>query len=155
MADVAGLGAVEIKAMKENGYDPGYAAAITAASCTIGPVVPPSMIMILIGVMMEESVGRLFAGGLIPGLMMGLSLIVMIYFQSFSKKIAFPTPRQRVNASELFKAFKESFLALLAPVFILGSILTGIVTPTEAGVIAVMYSIVLGIIYKELTLDNF
>jgi tripartite ATP-independent transporter DctM subunit len=63
MADVAGLGAVEIKAMKENGYDPGYAAAVTAASCTIGPVVPPSMIMILIGVMMEESVGRLFAGG--------------------------------------------------------------------------------------------
>ncbi len=155
MADVAGLGAVEIKAMKENGYDPGYAAAITAASCTIGPVVPPSMIMILIGVMMEESVGRLFAGGLIPGLMMGLSLIVMIYFQSFSKKIAFPTPRQRVNASELFQAFKESFLALLAPVFILGSILTGIATPTEAGVVAVMYSIVLGIIYKELTLNNF
>ncbi len=155
MADVAGLGAVEIKAMKENGYDPGYTAAVTAASCTIGPVVPPSMMMILIGVMMEESVGRLFAGGFIPGLMMGLSLIIMIYFQSFSKAIAFPSPRQPVNASELFKAFKESFPALLAPVIILGSILTGVATPTEAGVIAVVYSIVLGIIYKELTFNNF
>ena len=92
MADVAGLGAVEIKAMKENGYDPGYTAAVTAASCTIGPVVPPSMIMILIGVMMEESVGRLFAGGFIPGIMMGLSIIVLIYVQSFSKRIAFPPP---------------------------------------------------------------
>ena len=155
MADVAGLGAVEIKAMNENGYDPGYSAAITAASCTIGPVVPPSMIMILIGVMMEESVGRLFAGGFIPGIMMGLSLMVFIYVQSFSKRIAFPPPRPRVSAPELLQAFKQSFLALLAPLIILGSILTGVATPTEAGIIAVLYSIFLGIVYRELTLRNF
>ena len=155
MADVAGLGAVEIKAMKENGYDPGYTAAVTAASCTIGPVVPPSMIMILIGVMMEESVGRLFAGGFIPGIMMGLSIIVLIYIQSFSKRNAFPTPRPRINASELLQAFKESLPALLAPLIILGSILTGVATPTEAGIIAVLYSILLGIIYRELTFQNF
>ena len=154
MADVAGLGVVEIKAMKENGYDPGYTAAVTAASCTIGPVVPPSMLMIVIGVMMEESVGRLFAGGFIPGIMMGLSLIVLIYIQSFSKRIAFPPALPRAGAAEVFKAFRESFLALLAPLIILGSILTGVATPTEAGVIAVLYSILLGIIYKELTFSG-
>lgn len=154
MADVAGLGAVEVKAMKENGYDPGYTAAVTAASCTIGPVVPPSMIMILIGVMMEESVGRLFAGGFIPGIMMGISLCVLIYFQSFSKKISFPPPRSRVSRTELFRATKEGFLALLAPVIILGSIVTGVVTPTEAGIIAVLYSLFLGVIYRELTFRN-
>ena len=154
MADVAGLGAVEIAAMKEHGYDPGYTAAVTAASCTIGPVVPPSMIMILIGVMMEESVGRLFAGGFIPGMMMGLSIIILIYIQSFSKKYAFPDPRPRVSLKELLKATREGFLALIAPLIILGSILSGIATPTEAGVIAVVYSIILGLIYKELTMEN-
>ncbi len=155
MADVAGLGAVEVKAMKENGYDPAYTAAVTAASCTIGPVVPPSMIMILIGVMMEESVGRLFAGGFIPGIVMGLSLIVLIYVQSFSKKAPFPPPRPRVSGRELWAATKDGFLALLAPVIILGAILSGIVTPTEAGIIGVLYSIFLGIIYKELTVKGF
>jgi tripartite ATP-independent transporter DctM subunit len=154
MADVAGLGLVEVKAMKENGYDPGYTAAVTAASCTIGPVVPPSMLMIIIGVMMEESVGRLFAGGFIPGIMMALSLIVLIYFQSFSKRIAFPPEMPRASAAEVRRALRESFLALLAPLIILGSILSGVATPTEAGIVAVMYSVVLGIIYKELTLKG-
>lgn len=154
MADVAGLGLVEVKAMKANGYDPGYTAAVTAASCTIGPVVPPSMLMIIIGVMMEESVGRLFAGGFIPGIMMALSLIVLIYFQSFSKRIAFPPETPRASTAEVLRAFRESFLALLAPLIILGSILSGVATPTEAGIIAVMYSVVLGIIYKELTLKG-
>ncbi len=155
MADVAGLGAVEVKAMKENGYDPGYTAAITAASCTIGPVVPPSMIMILLGVMMEESVGRLFAGGFIPGIMMGFSLMLLIYFQSFSHTIPFPPPRRRVTRAELIQATKEGFLALLAPVIILGAILSGVTTPTEAGIIGVLYAIFLGILYKELTLKSF
>lgn len=155
MADVAGLGSIEVKAMKENGYDPGYTAAITAASCTIGPVVPPSMIMILLGVMMEESVGRLFAGGFIPGMMMGLSLMVLIYVQSFSHKSPFPAPRSRVTRAELFTATKEGFLALLAPIIILGAILSGVTTPTEAGIIGVLYAIFLGILYKELTVKNF
>jgi tripartite ATP-independent transporter DctM subunit len=155
MADVAGLGAIEVKAMRENGYDPGYTAAVTAASCTIGPVVPPSMIMILIGVMMEESVGRLFAGGFIPGVMMGFSLMLLIYFQSFSQKFPFPPPRPRVNRAELVKATKDGFLALLAPVIILGAILSGVTTPTEAGIIGVLYAIFLGIIYKELTFKSF
>ncbi len=155
MADVAGLGAVEVKAMKENGYDPGYTAAITAASCTIGPVVPPSMLMILLGVMMEESVGRLFAAGFLPGILMGVSLMVMIYAQSFSKRVAFPPPSPKAGMKARIKAFREGFWALLAPVIILGAILSGIVTPTEAGIIAVIYASFLGVLFKEMDFASF
>ena len=155
MADVAGLGAVEVKAMKENGYDAGYTAAITAASCTIGPVVPPSMLMILLGVMMEESVGRLFAAGFLPGILMGFSLMGLIYIQSFSKKVAFPPPSPKVSGKERIKAFREGFWALLAPVIILGAILSGVVTPTEAGIIAVIYATFLGALFKEITFSSF
>jgi tripartite ATP-independent transporter DctM subunit len=155
MADVAGLGAVEVKAMKENGYDAGYTAAITAASCTIGPVVPPSMLMILLGVMMEESVGRLFAAGFLPGILMGFSLMALIYIQSFSKTVAFPPPTRKAGRNERIKAFKEGFWALLAPLIILGAILSGVVTPTEAGIIAVIYATFLGILFKEITFTSF
>lgn len=157
MADVAGLGSIEMKAMIDNDYDPGYSAAITAASCTIGPVVPPSMIMILVGVMMEESVGKLFAGGFIPGIIMGLSIIVFIYVQSWRGRITIPSPKKVMIADtrkELHRTLKEGFLALLAPVIILGAILSGVCTPTEAGVIAVLYALFLGIIYRELTFKN-
>ena len=154
MADVAGLGAIEVNAMIDNGYDRGYTAAVTAASCTIGPVIPPSMMMILIGVMMEESVGRLFAGGFIPGVLMGLALMGFIAVQSRVGRIPFPPPRQRVTRGELWLATRRGFLALLAPIIILGSILTGVATPTEAGIIAVVYAIILGVLYKELTFKN-
>ena len=76
MADVAGLGVTEIKAMKDDGYDPGYIAAITAATCTIGPIIPPSVLFIIIGVLTETSIGRLFVGGFLPGILMGLSMMV-------------------------------------------------------------------------------
>jgi tripartite ATP-independent transporter DctM subunit len=155
MADVAGLGAVEVKAMKENGYDAGYTAAVTAASCTIGPVVPPSMLMILLGVMMEESVGRLFAAGFLPGILMGFSLMGLIHIQSYSKKVAFPPPSPKAGRKERIKAFKEGFWALLAPVIILGAILSGVVTPTEAGIIAVLYATFLGVLFKEITFSSF
>lgn len=151
MADVAGLGSIEIKAMTDNGYDPAFSAAITAATCTIGPVIPPSIIFILIGVMTEESVGRLFLGGFIPGVLMGLSIIVYIWIQILRGKIKIPISQKKSNyRKELKRTVKEGFLALLAPIIILGALILGIATPTEVGVIAVMYAILLGIIYEEL-----
>lgn len=151
IADVAGLGAVEIKAMKEAGYDPGYSAAITAASSCIGPIIPPSIIMIVIGVMSEISIGRLFAGGFIPGVLMGVSLMLLIYYQSFVKKEMFPNNVEKIDMKQKIKIIKEGIPAILSPVIILGGIILGIVTPTEAGVIAVVYSVILGIAYKDLT----
>ena len=150
VADVAGLGAVEIKAMKEEGYDPGYSAAITAASSCIGPIIPPSIIMIVIGVMTEVSIGRLFAAGFLPGVLMGLSLMVLIYYHSRTKRHSFPAGRARMNHRQRVKITLRGLPAVLSPVIILGGIVTGIVTPTEAGVIAVIYSIILGFVYKEL-----
>jgi tripartite ATP-independent transporter DctM subunit len=151
MADVAGLGLMEIQAMKEEGYDGGYIAAVTAATCTIGPVIPPSIIMIIIGVMTETSIGKLFIGGLVPGILMGLSMMALIYYHALRGKEKFPSPRRRATKVEIFKATKAAFFALLAPAIILASFFTGIVTPTEAGVIAVLYSIFIGFLYGELT----
>jgi len=154
VADVAGLGAIEIKAMKEAGYDPGYSAAITAASSCIGPIIPPSIIMIIIGVMSEVSIGRLFAGGFIPGVLMGLSLMFLIYYQSLVKKEIFPNNIEKFDTKQKLKIIKEGLPAIVSPVIILGGIILGIVTPTEAGVIAVVYSVILGFAYKDLTFKD-
>ena len=154
MADVAGLGAVEIRAMREEGYDAGYSAAITAASSCIGPIIPPSIIMIVIGVMAEVSIGRLFAAGFLPGVMMGMSLMLLIYYQGAFGNRNFPKSRAKMSWRQRVAATFRGLPAVISPVIILGGILLGIVTPTEAGVIAVMYSLFLGLIYKELKLKN-
>ena len=112
------------------------------------------MMFILIGVMMEESVGRLFAGGFIPGVLMGLSLMVFIAIQARIGRIKFPPPQPRVTRAELWQVTRRGFLALMAPVVILGAILSGVTTPTEGGVIAVVYAIILGVVYGELTFKN-
>jgi tripartite ATP-independent transporter DctM subunit len=149
-ADVAGLGAVEIKTMKEEGYDSGFSASITAASSCIGPIIPPSIVMIVIGVISEVSIGKLFAGGLIPGLLMGFAMMMVIFYYTLHKKEYFPAPAPKATFKERLKYTKEGLPSVLSPVIILGGILTGIVTPTESGVIAVIYSLVLGFIYKEI-----
>lgn len=154
VADVAGLGAVEIKAMKDEGYDAAYSCAITAASSCIGPIVPPSIIMIVIGVMAEISIGRLFAGGLIPGLMMGGALLLLIFIQARVSPKLFPAPRRRLSSAERWKTTLEGLPSVLSPVIILAGILTGAVTPSEAGVIAVVYSVLLGFLYRELKISE-
>lgn len=150
MADVAGLGVTEIKAMKDDGYDPGYIAAITAATCTIGPIIPPSVLFIIIGVLTETSIGRLFVGGFVPGVLMGISMMVLVYFNARDPKHGFPPPRRRLAAREMWAASRAGFLAFMAPVILLVAFFTGVVTPTEAGVIAVLYSMLVGWVYGDL-----
>ena len=149
VADAGGLGAVEMKAMDDEGYDRPFSAAITVASSTIGPIIPPSIPMVVFGVMAEVSVGRLFMGGFIPGVLMGIALMVMVYFISIKRNY----PRhQLVSFKEFFKAFREAFLSLLTPVIIIGGILLGFFTPTEAAVVAVLYALFLGIVvYREVS----
>ncbi|RPI09361.1 MAG: TRAP transporter large permease [Zetaproteobacteria bacterium] len=151
MADVAGLGVTEIKAMKDEGYDPGYVAAITAATCTIGPIIPPSVIFIIIGVLTETSIGRLFVGGFVPGLLLGLSIMVLVFFHARNPKHRFPPPRRRLAPREMRAAIRSGFLAFMAPVILLAAFFTGVVTPTEAGVVAVLYSLLVGWLYGELS----
>lgn len=152
IADAGGLGAIEIKAMKERGYDSEFAVAITAASSTIGPIIPPSVPMIIYAMAFDASIGRLFLAGFIPGILMAIALMIMVFFYARKKnypKDAFPSMKK------IFRNFYKSFLALLTPVILLGGIFLGVFTPTEGAVVAVLWALFLGfVIYKELKLSH-
>jgi tripartite ATP-independent transporter DctM subunit len=154
VADVAGIGTIEIKAMNDAGYKPSYSAALTAASSCIGPIIPPSIIMIIIGVIAEISIGRLFAAGFVPGVLMGLAMMGLIWVHTKTRPHYFPKPTPPMNFQDRVKAIKNGLPSVMAPVIILAGILSGVVTTTEAGVIAVLYAVVLGFLYKELRLGT-
>ena len=153
VADAGGLGAIEIKAMRAAGYDPGFSVGITAASSTIGPIIPPSLPMVIYGVVSGASIGQLFAAGFIPGLVMALSLMLMIFY--YAGRYGFKRD-QPFAWSVLWSTFQRAFLSLLTPVIIVGGILSGAFTPTEAAVAACAYAMFLGlIVYRTLTLKRF
>jgi tripartite ATP-independent transporter DctM subunit len=149
LADVQGLGVVEIKAMTEKGYDKPFSAAITAASSTIGPIIPPSIPMVIYAAIAEVSVAKLFLAGFIPGIFMGLSMMIFVYF--IAKKRKFPV-FPKATLKQFIASFISAIPALIIPSILLGSIIFGIATPTEIGVIAIFYILfVIGIIYKDLS----
>ncbi|WP_300361103.1 TRAP transporter large permease subunit [Fusobacterium sp.] len=153
IADAGGLGQLEIKAMRDEGYDDDLCGGITAASCIIGPLVPPSISMIIYGVIANQSIAKLFLAGFVPGILTTIALMVMCY--AICKKRGYKKAK-KATFKEQVKCFKDSFWALLTPVIIIGGIFTGKFTPTEAAIIAAAYSVFLGaFIYKELTLKAF
>jgi len=141
IADAGGLGVLEINQMKKEGYPEDFAGALTCASCIIGPLVPPSIPMVIYGVIASTSVGALFLAGVLPGLLTAAVLMVYVYF--WAKKRNFPR-RPRPKARELWHALQQAFFPLLAPVIIMGGIFGGVFTPTEAGAITVLYTILVG-----------
>ncbi len=150
-AEAAGLGKMELPMMTKAGYDMKFAVAVTSSSAIIGPIIPPSIQMILYGMIAEQSVGRLFAGGFIPGVIMGITLMVTVYI--YAVKRNYPRDLRRASLREMWAGFKKAFFALLAPVIIFGGIVSGVFTPTEAGVVAVVYSFVVTFfIYRTLKL---
>lgn len=152
-ADTAGLGKIEIPMMTKAGYDTKFAVAVTGASSIIGPIMPPSIQMILYGMIAEQSVGRLFVGGAIPGLVMAVSLMVAIYY--YAVKRNYPRDARRAPFIQIWTSFKRSFFALMTPVIILGGIVSGVFTPTEAAVVAVVYAFLISFfIYRTLTLKQ-
>jgi len=146
VADAGGLGMVEIKAMTDQGYRKEFAAAVTVASSTIGPIIPPSIPMVIYGAMAEVSVGRLFLGGFVPGVLMGLALMIFIYAMSFRE--AMPRdPAYRLG--RIWRTFRAALFPLLTPVILIGGIVSGIFTPTEAAAVAAMYAFVLSfVVYR-------
>lgn len=152
-ADAAGLGLIEIEAMTEKGYDKPFSVAITLASSVIGPIIPPSISFIVYAMLAEVSVAKLFAAGVIPGVLVGLFLMVTNYYIAKKGKIAIPDP-EPFDIRLVWKTFKDGFFAVMAPAILLGGILSGVVTPTETGIIAVVYSLIVGLIYKELTVEG-
>lgn len=152
VADAGGLGAIEIKAMNDAGYDKGFAVGVTAASSTIGPIIPPSLPLIIYGVIAEQSIGKLFAAGIIPGLLMAISLMVMVAW--YAKKRNYPKDAS-FSFSRLIATGKEAVLPMFTPIIIVGGIISGVFTPTEAAVAAVAFTLLIGfVIYKSLNLTN-
>lgn len=148
VADAAGVGAVEIKSMKRVGYRPETAASITAAAATIGPIIPPSLPMVIYGVSADVSVGRLFLAGFVPGVMMGLSLMVMVAI--IAKRQGFGR-EPFAGFGAIWRTFRDGIWALLAPVILLGGMFSGHFTPTEAAAVAAAYSLFLGfVVYRTL-----
>lgn len=149
MADAGGLGKMEIKAMRDAGYDDEFAGSVTAASSMIGPLVPPSITMVLYGVISNTSIGKLFLGGIIPGVLCAAALMAMVYFISRKRDY----PRDQLHSfGEIFTKFYKSLPALLTPAVIVGGIFSGWFSPTEAAAITVLYAIAIDLFfYRELT----
>ncbi len=148
VAEAAGLGMLAMKAMPERGFDKKFTAAITGAAATIGPVIPPSIPFVIYGSIAGVSIGQLFLSGFLPGVFMAAVMGVSVYF--ISKKRGYPR-QTRASAKEILVGFKGAFLPLMAPVIIIGGIVSGLFTPTEASVVACLYALVLGLfVYKEI-----
>ncbi|MDR0823201.1 MAG: TRAP transporter large permease [Endomicrobium sp.] len=148
VADAAGLGRIEHKAMVDDGYDSATAGSLVAAGSIIGPVIPPSVCFVLYGAITGVSVARLFLAGFIPGIMLGLGF--MIALAIMAKKYHYPQAAHMAPVSEIWRTFKEAFWPLMAPVIIIGGIMSGLFTPTEASVVVCLYAIILGFAYKDL-----
>jgi len=152
VADAAGLGMIEIKAMRDQGYDLDFSVGITGGSSTIGPIIPPSLPMVIYGVMANASIGQLFAAGFLPGLTMGLTLMAMIVW--FAHRRGYRRDA-RFSVSNLWVATKRAFLPLMTPVILVGGMITGVFTPTEAAIAATVYALFLGLcIYRTLSLKR-
>ncbi|NOX34740.1 MAG: TRAP transporter large permease [Deltaproteobacteria bacterium] len=151
-ADAAAVGAILIPAMKKSGYDSDFAAAVQASGGSIGVIIPPSIPMIIFGFLTGASIGRLFAAGILPGILIGFSLITVATFISWQKGYSATIG---FSIKETWRTFKRSLLAMGAPVIILGGILFGVFTATESAAIAVVYALVVGMfIYRKIKVKD-
>ncbi|TEA78565.1 TRAP transporter large permease [Allopusillimonas ginsengisoli] len=150
VADAASLGGVLIPGMKKAGYPADFSAAVTAASSTVGPMIPPSVPMIIVGALSGISVGKMFLAGAVPGILMGLAMMVTTYIISVKRGF----PRQAWQGwGELLRSFMGAFWAIFMTVLIVGGLMTGLATPTETAIVACIYALIVGrFIYGELPL---
>lgn len=148
------MGSILIPAMAKQGYDRGFASALSAISGSMGTIIPPSITFIIYGMITGESIGDLFLAGIVPGIVFGLILCILVFV--VSKKNDWKSEDGKASLNEIGKAFFDALWGLLSPVIVLGGIYTGLLTPTEAAAVAVIYSFIVGaFIYKELTLKTF
>ena len=145
LADVSALGPIEIKAMKEDGYSPAFAAALTATSAVQGPIIPPSIPMVIYASLTNASVGALFLGGVVPGIMIGLGQALVIFLMA--KKRNFPKHETKMTFWEKMIVVQVASLALCMPLIIMGGILLGIFTPTEAAAVAAVYAAIISFLH--------
>lgn len=152
ISDTASIGAVIIPAMKKEGYGAGFSCAVTASSSTVGPIIPPSVPMIIAATLSGLSVGRLFLAGAIPGLLLGMGMMAVAYY--ISKKRLYPK-HPKSSLKQVARGFLDTFWSLLMTFIILFGIIGGVFTPTEASIIAVLYALLIGtLVYKKLNFKN-
>lgn len=153
VADAAAIGAALIPAMSRRNYDPAFSASLVASSAVMGPIIPPSIPMVLYGVLAGVSIADLFVAGIIPGVVIGVSLMIVCYWEAVRNNY----PREeRATLREFFSVLREAIWALFMPVIILGGILSGVFTATEAGVAAVVYALLVGMfVYRDLKWGHF
>ena len=152
-ADAAGLGVVEVNAMRDEGYEPSFAAAVSAASAIIGPIIPPSVIMVVYAVLVQASVADLFLAGFLPGILMGSALMATIYWLVRSGRVKAP-PTRPMSYPRLGRSFVRALPALAAPVLLTVGLLAGVATPTELGALTVVYALALGFAQRELSIRD-
>ena len=152
VADAAGLGQIEHKAMVDAGYHPADSATLVAVSSVIGPVIPPSIPFVLYGAITSVSVARLFMAGFIPGILMSLGM--MLALATLAKRRHYPRAVSKAPLRYRWQAFKEAFWPLMAPVIIIGGIMSGFFTPTEASVVVCIYALFLGFFYRDLKIRD-
>jgi C4-dicarboxylate transporter DctM subunit len=150
-AACASVGSMLIPVMKDEGYDSDFGAAVTCCASCLGPIIPPSITFVVYGSVTGDSIGKLFLGGVIPGVIMGLCLMAIAFF--VAGKRGYPV-KPKSNWKERYLSFKSSLAALLMPIIIIGGILTGVFTATEAGAIGVAYGLLVGILSKDLKLKD-
>ncbi len=147
-ADASAVGSLMIPAMKKQNYDPGFAVSLTATASIIGPIIPPSIMMIIYGSLTGTSIGALFMAGIIPGLLLGLGLMIYSYY--YARKHNIVSSEKRATLHDVWEAFKPAVWALALPVIIIGGIRLGFFSPTEAGVMAVAYAFILGLFQRTI-----
>jgi tripartite ATP-independent transporter DctM subunit len=148
VGDIAGLGQIEVKAMRERGYPADFSAAMTVASSIVGPLIPPSVGLVVYAYLANQSVARMFLAGFVPGVLVGISL--MIFNRIYAKRLNVPVEK-RATLRHVLATAREGMVALVAPAIILGAILTGFTTATEAGVLACAYALLVGAWYRQLS----
>lgn len=152
VADTAAVGSILIPAMKEEGYGAAYSAVVTAASSCIGPIIPPSIILVVYGIAANVSIASLLIAGIIPGVLLGICQGVLAYFHA--KKYDFPRRPEKFSFIELIQKFVKALPALIMPLIIIGGIMGGVTTATEAAAVAVAYSLVVGFVNKSIRLKD-
>jgi tripartite ATP-independent transporter DctM subunit len=153
VADTSAIGSMLIPAMKEKGFDMDFSAAVTAASSVVGPVIPPSIPMVIFALLSGQSVAALFIAGMLPGILLGLSLLVVSYIISVKKN--YPKRENKISIKDFIISCFHAIVPLMMPLIILGGILSGIFTATEASAVAVVYSLIIGfIVYRSLKIGD-
>ena len=152
VADAAAIGSIMVPGMIRNGYTPGFSAAVTAAASTMGPIIPPSILMVIMGVTTGMSIGGLFMAGIVPGLLLGLAMMAYSYFVAIREN--YPRDPNPFTARRFFRELWKALPALMAPTIIMGGIMFGIFTSTEAAAVAVLYALLLGVCQRTLRMKD-